>query len=97
MGQNFAESVLQTVVDIREKNKPIPFSKLKINAKWFPNADLRKKWTSYMSSVKNAASNNRRDTQKKGSEELTRVQDKVVEMFEETPKELTQTLDNLVK
>ena len=39
MGQNFAESVLQTVVDIREKNKPVPFSKLKINAKWFPNAD----------------------------------------------------------
>lgn len=59
--------------------------------------EVRKKWTSYMSSVKNAASNNRRDRQKKGSEELTRVQDKVVEMFEETPKELTQTLDNLVK
>lgn len=59
--------------------------------------EVKKKWTTYMSSVKNAASNNRRETQTKGSEELTRAQDKVVEMFEETPKELTQTLDNLVK
>ncbi|CAC5422327.1 unnamed protein product [Mytilus coruscus] len=51
--------------------------------------EIRKKWTTYMSSVMKAASNNRREARKTGGgpppEELTPLQDKVVGIIGETP------------
>ncbi|XP_071147415.1 myb/SANT-like DNA-binding domain-containing protein 4 [Mytilus edulis] len=51
--------------------------------------EIRKKWTTYMSSTKKAASSNRREARKTGGglppEEFTPLQDKVVGIIGETP------------